>query len=106
MVVSHNFQENKHIFPLLYHIVLDVLLVQASSVPCERVFSSRKDTDMAPRNSMLRKMLEVFQVLNFVFRGSDFHSGTSYSNVIPSKECLNHWKLNPSQKAYRAAGSV
>ena len=54
--------------PKIFHVALDVLPAQASSVPCERVFSSGKDTDTARRNSMSPKMLEVFQVLKFIFR--------------------------------------
>ena len=67
MIVSHNIQENKHVFPLLFHVALDVLPAQASSASCKRVFSSGKDTDTAWGKSMLPKMLEVFQVFKFIF---------------------------------------
>ncbi|KIK92809.1 hypothetical protein PAXRUDRAFT_829606 [Paxillus rubicundulus Ve08.2h10] len=61
-------QANTHVFPLLYHVTLDIFFVQASSAPCERVFSSGKDTDTARRNSLSPRMLAVFRVLKFLFR--------------------------------------
>ncbi|KAF8549587.1 hypothetical protein OG21DRAFT_1421060, partial [Imleria badia] len=56
----------------LYHVALDVLPVQASSIPCERVFSFGKDTDTARRNSLSLKMPEVFQVSIFISQRAAF----------------------------------
>jgi hypothetical protein len=42
---SLNQQANKTEFPTLFAIAMDYLPVQATSVPCGRVFSSAKDTD-------------------------------------------------------------
>jgi hypothetical protein len=38
------FQLHEHIYPLLFWVAMDVLPAQASSVPCERAFSSSKET--------------------------------------------------------------
>ena len=55
-------------YPLLFPVVLDVLPVQASAVPCERIFSSSKET-CALRHSLLSaSMLEVLQVLKQLYK--------------------------------------
>lgn len=64
-------------FPLLYRVALDVLPYQASSVPCERVFSSSKETDSLHRTSLSPAFLEMLQILKFRFRNDrlDFANG-------------------------------
>jgi hypothetical protein len=44
---------------------MDYLPVQATSVPCERVFSSAKETDTAKRNRMSPVLMEALQLLKF-----------------------------------------
>jgi hypothetical protein len=44
---------------------MDYLPVQATSVPCERVFSSAKETDTAKRNWMSPMLMEALQLLKF-----------------------------------------
>jgi len=44
---------------------MDVLPIQASSVPCERVFSSSKETITAQRNSLSPRLVEALQLLKF-----------------------------------------
>ena len=44
---------------------MDYLPVQATSVPCERVFSSAKDTDTAKRNRISPVLMEALQMLKF-----------------------------------------
>ncbi len=44
---------------------MDILPIQASSVPCERVFSSSKETTTARRNKLSPKLVEALQVLKF-----------------------------------------
>jgi hypothetical protein len=61
-------QTHKKKFPLLYQIALDVLPVQASAVPCERIFSSAKETDIDRRNKMSGEMMEMLQILKYLFR--------------------------------------
>jgi hypothetical protein len=61
-------QAKQYTYPLLYHVALDVLPAQASAVPCERVFSSSKETDSLRRSNLSPIMMEVLQILKFIFR--------------------------------------
>ena len=47
---------------------MDIIPIQASSVPCERVFSSGKET-MAPRRSRISPhLMEMLQMMKFSIR--------------------------------------
>ncbi len=46
---------------------MDVLPVQATSVSCERVFSSAKETDAKRRNRLSPEMREALQILKQSF---------------------------------------
>ena len=52
---------------------MDFLPVQVTSVPCECVFSSAKETDTAKRNRISPLLMEALQLLKFSLK----------------KECLN-----------------
>jgi hypothetical protein len=65
MVLIGTIQINKAEFPTLFQIALDYLPIQASSVPCERVFSSAKETDTAKRNRIHPVLMEALQTLKF-----------------------------------------
>lgn len=56
---------------------MDYLPVQATSVPCERVFSSAKETDTAKRNRISPVLMEALQLLKFLLkkRRLDFMKG-------------------------------
>ena len=57
---------------------MDILPVQAFSVPCERVFSSSKETITARRNSLSPQLVEALQLLKFLTkqgRGMSFTQG-------------------------------
>jgi hAT family C-terminal dimerisation region len=47
---------------------MDVLPVQASAVPCERVFSSSKETCTLRRSRLSPQLMEALQVLKFSFK--------------------------------------
>ncbi|KAF8157519.1 hypothetical protein BJ912DRAFT_866959, partial [Pholiota molesta] len=49
-------------FSILYRIALDVIPVQASAVPCERAFSSSKETDTNRRSGLGLEFMEVLQM--------------------------------------------
>ncbi|KAJ6463696.1 hypothetical protein C8R47DRAFT_992438, partial [Mycena vitilis] len=55
-------------FTTLYKVALDVLPVQASAVPCERVFSSSKETDALRRGNLSPAVMEMLQILKFIYR--------------------------------------
>ncbi|KIY46808.1 hypothetical protein FISHEDRAFT_13691, partial [Fistulina hepatica ATCC 64428] len=55
-------------YPLLFKIAMDVLPAQASAVPCERVFSSSKETDTLRRSQLSPALMEILQILKFTFR--------------------------------------
>ena len=46
-------------------LAVDVLAIQGSSVPCERVFSSGKETMSARRNRIKYDLMEALQMLKF-----------------------------------------
>ncbi len=52
----------------MFLVALDVLPVQASSVPCERVFSSAKETCPLRRSKISAKLFEALQILKFIFK--------------------------------------
>ena len=61
-------EDSQQIYPLLFKVTLDVLPVQASSVPCERIFSSSKETCTLRRNLLSAALLEVLQVLKYLYK--------------------------------------
>jgi len=56
------------IYPLLFCVAMDILPAQASSVPCERIFSSSKETNSLRRSRMSPELMEALQILKFSFR--------------------------------------
>lgn len=47
---------------------MDYLPIQASSVPCERVFSSSAETDTKKRNRISPTLMEALQMLKYDFK--------------------------------------
>jgi len=60
-------------FPTLFAIALDYLPIQASSVPCERVFLSAKETDTRKRNRIHPALMEALQTLKFMLKKDRLH---------------------------------
>jgi hypothetical protein len=56
--------------PTLFSMAMDYLPVQASAVPCERVFSSSAETDTKRRNCIGPLMMEALQMLKFHLKKS------------------------------------
>jgi len=57
---------------------MDILPIQASSVPCERIFSSSKETTTARRNKLHPQLVEALQILKYErkhARGLNFTEG-------------------------------
>lgn len=61
-------QHHSRKYPTLYRIALDVLPAQASAVPCERAFSSSKETLTKRRNRLSPALVEALQHLKFLVR--------------------------------------
>ncbi|KAJ8078365.1 hypothetical protein PM082_000572 [Marasmius tenuissimus] len=64
---DHNTKEapaNKTRWDLIFRVTVDVLPAQASAVPCERVFSSSKQTDASQRSNLSPEMFEILQILS------------------------------------------
>ena len=55
-------QENRLRYPRIYRLALDVLPIQATSVPAERVFSSSKETITARRSRLSTEMMEALHI--------------------------------------------
>src|SRR5258708_21095570 len=66
-------QINKAEFPTLFGIALDYLPIQASYVPCERVFSSAKETDTLKCNHIHPVLMEALQTLKFSLKKERFN---------------------------------
>jgi len=68
---------------------MDILPIQASSVPCERVFSSSKETITARRNSLGPCLVEALQFLKFSTkqgRGVSFVQGLDKDEELAELE--------------------
>ncbi len=75
---------------------MDVLPIQGTSVPCERVFSSSKETDTARRNRLTPEMMEALQILKFTIRshgGLNFMENLSREAEFANLEALTHDSL-------------
>lgn len=73
----------------MFAVVADILPIQASSVPCERVFSSSKETITTRRNRISGDLMEQLQILKFSIkkgRGLDFTYGTRQEDEVAELE--------------------
>jgi hypothetical protein len=77
-------QINRAEFPTLFRIALDYLPIQASSVPCEHVFSSAKETDTLKCNRIHPVLMEALQTLKFSIKKEQFNF-TGGWQMAPSK---------------------
>jgi hAT family C-terminal dimerisation region len=68
---------------------MDILPIQAFSVPCERVFSSSKETITARRNALSPYLVEALQLLKYATkqgRGLDFNKGLEADEELAELE--------------------
>lgn len=90
-------QVDMHKYPILFSIALDVLPVQASAVPCERVFSSSKQTDTDRRSRLRHELFEVLQILKGLYAEDrlDFKEAWVPSANPDYNTLLTEWSLEP-----------
>ena len=70
---------------------MDILPIQASSVPCERVFSSGLLTATTRRNRISEDLMESLQLLKFSFkkgRALNFTEGMKWEEELLEFESL------------------
>jgi hypothetical protein len=68
---------------------MNILPIQASSVPCERVFSSSKETITARRNALSPDLVEALQLLKYSTkqgRGISFIEGLEAAEELTELE--------------------
>ena len=104
------FKANREAYPTICKTAFDFLPVQASSVPCERVFSPSADTDTHKCNRIKPDLMEALQLqkygykkehLNFtehLLTHEDDLTGDSLELVGKDAlaECLSHGSTNDS----------
>jgi len=86
-------QENQHQYPILFHLAMDILPIQGSSVPCEHVFSSGKETTTDRRSCISPELMEALQLLKFSLRQGhplDFTTGTSWDDELAEVETAHN----------------
>jgi hypothetical protein len=57
---------------------MDYLPVQASSVPCEHVFSLAGETDTKKRNCIAAPLMEALQILKFIYKKERLNFSTAF----------------------------
>jgi len=82
MVLIGTIQINKAEFPTLFSIAMDYLLIQASSVPCEHIFSSAKETDTLKRNRIHPVLMEALQTLKFSLKKERFNFTSGWQTAL------------------------
>ena len=76
---------------------MDILPIQASSVPCERVFSSAKETMTPRRNHISTKMMEALQILKYSLRyghNLNFMEGLNWDDELTEMESSHRVHLH------------
>jgi hypothetical protein len=86
-------QEHQHQYPHIFRLAMDIIPIQASSVACERVFSSGKQT-MTPRRSRISaKLMEALQILKFSIRKGPKDSPLKFTDMTWKEELMEFERL-------------
>ncbi|KAG6903295.1 hypothetical protein DXG01_000600, partial [Tephrocybe rancida] len=76
--------DHAKMYPTFARMALDVLPCQASSVPCERIFSSSKLTATDHRARLGSEMFEKLQILKHIWRPELVDTARSNSDELNS----------------------
>jgi hypothetical protein len=94
---SLGFQANSDIYPTLFKLALDLLPVAATSVSCERVFSSAKETISPRRNRLGTDTMEHLQIVKWGLKhsqpSSSFARDMFRKHELPRNEVLGDLEL-------------
>ena len=82
------YKEHAQRWPNLYKLAMDLLPIQATSVPCERVFSASKETATDRRNRLKPNTMKAIQLLKFLAKHQalNFTTGLSQSDEVVELE--------------------
>lgn len=87
-------QKARRSYPTLHEMALDYLPIQASSVPCERAFSSSAETDTKKRNRLSPIMFEALQLLKHWYKRGRMSSmarwHVSNTDMAAASEKVDH----------------
>lgn len=104
------FKTNRETFPTIFKIALDYLPIQASSVPCERVFSSSAETDTNKRNRIKADLMEALQLLKYAYKKERLNFTadllTAEEDLMGSLESAQEDELSEQLLKSRASSSV
>jgi hypothetical protein len=81
-VVTHYFQDNGSLFPTFRRVALDFLPCQASSVACERLFSSGGEIATKRRSQLGAERFEELQIMKFAWRNNTMDLASSNSDHV------------------------
>src|SRR5436853_7286946 len=86
---------------------MDIVPIPGSAVPCERVFSSAKETTTPRRNRLSPELMEAIQMLKFSVRkgrGLDFTAGTSRLSELDELDSVQEKQgsIPTDYESYRA----
>lgn len=90
---SIDYQQHMTDFPTVFQIAMDHLPIQASSVPCERAFSSSAETDTARRNRLSPILMEALQMLKFALKTDGLNFTTDL--LTPEEDLVLRKEPNP-----------
>ena len=82
---------------------MDLIPIQATSVPCERVFSASKETARARRNRLKPNIMEAIQILKFQAkykREINFTEGLTEKDEMAELEGVEEARPMKNLRAY------
>jgi hypothetical protein len=97
------FQTNSKIYPTLAKIALDVLPAQASSVPCERLFSAGKQVADDRRSRLGAERFEQLQMLKFAWKQEQVNFAAWNSGRVEEVNVEEFIEILQADEEYRAS---